>query len=56
MAPWLICYFIAIFLYTERKLLLNRNLATILPLKVKLSGKVQRFNAIDGNVEMLKNC
>ena len=32
-----------------------RNLATILPLKSKLSGKFQRFNAIDGNMEMLKN-
>ena len=34
--------------------LLKRNLAIILPLKSKLSGKFQRFNAIDGNIEMLK--
>ena len=31
------------------------NLDTILPLKSKLSGKFQRFNAIDGSIEMLKN-
>ena len=31
-----------------------RNLATISPLKSKLSGKFQRFNAIDGSIEMLK--
>ena len=34
---------------------LVRNLATTLPLKSKLSGKSQRFNAIDGSIEMLKN-
>ena len=49
MALWLICGFIVVLLYTERKY------ATILPLKSKLSGKFQRFNAIDGSVEMLKN-
>ena len=32
-----------------------RNLATIFPLKSKLSGKFQRFNAIDGSIAMLKN-
>ena len=32
-----------------------RNLATILPLKSKLSGKFERFNAIGGSIEMLKN-
>ena len=34
-----------------------RNLAIILPLtlKSKLSGKFQRFSAIDGSSEMLKN-
>ena len=31
-----------------------RNLATVLPLASKLSGKFQRFNAIDGSTEMLK--
>ena len=29
------------------------NLATVLLLKSKLSGKFQRFNAIDGSMEML---
>ena len=32
-----------------------RNLATFLPLKSKLSGKFQRFNAIDEVIEVLKN-
>ena len=41
--------------FFERKLLLKRNLATILPLKSKLSGKFQSFNAIDGSIKMLKN-
>ena len=31
-----------------------RNLSTILPFKSRLSGKFQRFNAIDGSIEMLK--
>ena len=39
----------------ERKWLLKRNLTIILPLKSKFSGKCQRFNAIDGIIEMLKN-
>ena len=56
-APCLICYFIVIVIlfYAERKWLLMRNSATILPLKSKLSLKFQRFNTIDGNIEMLKN-
>ena len=53
--PCLVCYFIAILFYIERKWLLITNLATILPLKSKLSEKFQRFNVIDGNIEMLKN-
>ena len=32
-----------------------RNLATILPWNSKLSGKFQRFNAVNGSIEMLKN-
>ena len=32
-----------------------RNVAPILPLKSKLSEKLQRFNAIDVNIEMLKH-
>ena len=31
-----------------------RNLATILPLNSKLSGKFQHFNAVDGSMAMLK--
>ena len=55
MASWLICFFIVILLYTDRKWLLKRNASTMLPLKSELSGKIQRSNAIDGNIEMLKN-
>ena len=55
MASCLICYFIAMLFYIEKKLLLMRNLATILPLKFKLSEKFQRFNIINGSIEMLKN-
>ena len=47
-----ICYFVVILFYIERKWLLMRNLARILPWKSKLSGKFQRFSAIDG--ELLK--
>ena len=47
--------FIVIFLYIERKSFLKINLATILPLKSKSSEKFQRFNAIGGSIEMLKN-
>ena len=32
-----------------------RNLATIIPLKSKLSGKFHCFNVIDGNIEIVKN-
>ena len=39
-------FFFAILFYIERKRLLMRNVAPILPLKCKLSGKFQRFNAI----------
>ena len=46
-------FFIA--LYIERKWLLKRNLATILPLKSKKFGKFQRSNTIDGRIEVLKN-
>ena len=44
-----------ILLYIERKWFLMRNLATTLLFKPKLSGKFQRFNAIDGSIEMLEN-
>ena len=53
MVPCLM-YFIAILFYIERKWLLMRNLATLLPLKSKLPGKFERFNAIDGSIKMLK--
>ena len=33
---------------------IERNLVAMLPLKSKLSGKFQRFNAIDKSIEMLK--
>ena len=32
-----------------------KNLATVLLLKPKLSGKFQRFNAIDGSIKILKH-
>ena len=54
-APWLICCLFVTLLYIERKWLLMRNLATVLPLKSKLSGKFQRFNAVNGSMEMLIN-
>ena len=47
-------FFFVILFYSERKWLLLRNLATILPLKRKLSGKFQRFNAINRSIKMLK--
>ena len=53
--PWLICSFIIILFYIERKWIHVRNLATIFPLKSKLSGKFQRFNVIDESIEMSKN-
>ena len=54
---WFVCFlflFFAILFYIERKRLLMRNVAPILPLKSKLSGKFQRFNAINRCIEMLK--
>ena len=54
MAPYLICYFIAILFYIGRKWLLLRNLTRILSLKSQLSGKFQCFDSIDGNIEMLE--
>ena len=51
MATCLICYFIVILFYIERKWLLMRNLATILLFKSKLSADLQRFDAIDGSIE-----
>ena len=47
-------YFIVIS-FIERKLLLKRNLATILPMKSKLSRKFQPFNVIDRSREMVEN-
>ena len=49
MAPLLICCFIVELLY------IKRTLATILPLKSKLPGNFQPFDAIDGSIEMPKN-
>ena len=43
-----------ILFYTERKWLLMRNVFAILPLKSKLSGKIQRLNAINRSIDMLK--
>ena len=48
MAQWLICCFTVTLLYIEINLLIMRNLATILHLKSKLSGKRQRLNATNG--------
>ena len=47
MTPWLICYFIVNLFIIERKWLLMRN--------SKLPRKFQRFNDIDGSIEMLEN-
>ena len=44
-----------ILFYIERKWLYMRNLATILPLQSILTGKFQRFYAIDRGIKMLKN-
>ena len=52
MALRLICCFIVILFYIERKSLLMRNLAILLPLKSKLPGKSQRFSAIDDSIKM----
>ena len=56
MAPSLICFFIVVFFSIERKWLLMRSLATILPLKSKLSRKFQRFNTLDRFSIKMKNC
>ena len=47
-------FFFVILFHIERKWLFMRNFATILPLKSKLSGRFQSFNAIDRSIEMLK--
>ena len=54
MAPWLICYFIVLLFSVEKTRLLIRNLATVSPLKYRLSGKFQRFNAKDGRSKCWK--
>ena len=48
------CLFFVILFYIAIKWLLMRNVASVLPLKSKLSGKFQRFNAINRCIEMLK--
>ena len=55
-SPVFIYFIVILFILSESRLLM-RNLAIILPLtlKSKLSGKFQRFSAIDGSSEMLKN-
>ena len=57
MVPCLICYFFVILFHIERKWLwfLMRNIATILLLKSKLSGKFQLFNTTDRSIEMQRN-
>ena len=49
---WLHVWFVfyCILFYIERKWLLMRNFAIILPLKSKLSEKFQRFNTIDESI------
>ena len=52
-APMFNMLFIFVILfYIERKLLFLRNLAAILPLKSNLTGKLERFNTIDGWIEI----
>ena len=53
MATWLISRFIVMYLYGERWFF-KCNLAKILPLKSKLSRKIQRFSVADKTMEMLK--
>ena len=50
---WSPCF--TVIFYIERKWLLMRNLTTVSPWKSELSGQFQRFNAIDGSIEMLRN-
>ena len=52
MVPWLICCFIVISFYIERKWLITRNLN--LDLKYKLSGKFKCSNATARSIKMLK--
>ena len=52
---WYTIRFIVILFYIERKWILMRNLAIILPLKSKLSGKFQRFNTVVESIEILKS-
>ena len=52
MALWLICCFVVILLYIERKWPFKGNLATMLPLKSKFSGKFQRFDATNESIQM----
>ena len=51
MTTCLICYFIVILFYIERKWLFRRNVAIIVPLKSKSSGKFQRSNNNDEIIE-----
>ena len=55
MAPWLICYLIVFLFRIERTWLVMRNIANVLPLKLKLSRKIQRFSAIGWSMKMMKN-
>ena len=52
----ILLYFIYFIMRESNLFYIERNLATILPFKSKLSGKFQRFNAIDGSIDMLKKC
>ena len=54
MVPCLSYCFIVLLFNTVKKWLFMRNLVTIVPLKFKLSGKFQQFNAIDGSMKILK--
>ena len=45
-------FFLSILFYNERKWLLMRNLAVILPLKCKFSGQFQRFDATDKSIKI----
>ena len=51
MTPCLICHFIVILFYIERKWLFMRNVAIMVPLKSKSSEKFQRFNTNDEIIE-----
>ena len=47
-------FFIVILFYIERKWLVMRNLAKVLPLKFKCPKEFQCFNTIGGSIKMLK--